>query len=258
LPGRGWTLKKLCLWVESKLERHTSHNTLRRILKKARLSWKKCKKLLSKGNPEKRAAFIEQFQLLFERMCRDEVCTLYVDEAHFHQDLDLGHTWADVGKPLWRESSSPPLSARINWYGAYDFSEGQAFIWHEGKCNGEHTILFLQRLIAQFGRSDRQLVIIWDGAPWHRSQAVRTQAQQLGIQIIQLPAYSPDLNPIEGLWKWMREDVTQHFCHLSLHDLFLDCKAFIERINLDPNAMIARLWPKFDLDPDYEKLLFSI
>ena len=105
--------------------------------------------------------------------------------------------------------------------------------------------------------ANRQLLIIWDGAPWHRSQTVRTQAQQLGIELIQLPAYSPDLNPIEGLWKWMREEVTQHFCHVSLNDLFLDCKAFIDAINLDPIAMISRLWPKFDLDPDYEKLLFS-
>lgn len=108
LPGHGWTLKKLCRWVESTLGRCTSRNTLRRILKAAGLSWKKCKKLLSKANPEKRTAFVEQFQLLFEQMCRDEVCILYVDEAHFHQDLDLGHTWADDGKPLWRESISPP------------------------------------------------------------------------------------------------------------------------------------------------------
>jgi hypothetical protein len=55
----------------------------------------------------------------------------------------------------------------------------------------------------------------------------------------------------------MREEVTQHFCHHSLHDLWLDCKAFIERINRDPDAMISRLWPRFDLDPDYEKLLLS-
>ena len=34
-------------------------------------------------------------------------------------------------------------------------------------------------------------------------------------------------------------------------------KRFIDRINLDPQAIITRLWPKFDLDPEYEKLLFS-
>jgi transposase len=258
LPGHGWTLKKLYRWVESRLGCQVSRSTLRQILKVARLSWKKCKKVLSRAKSAKRAAFVEQFQRLFARMCRDEICLVYVDESHFHQDLDLGYTWAPVGQVVWRESTSPPLAARINWYGAYDFSAGQALIWHEGKCNGEHTIAFLQRLKAWLALTNRQLVIIWDGAPWHRSQIVRAKAQQLGIQLIQLPAYSPDLNPIEGLWKWMREEVTQHFCHACLHDLFLDCKAFVERINLDPWAMISRLWPKFDLDPDHEKLLLSI
>jgi transposase len=230
---------------------------LRQILKAGGLRWKKCKKLLSKADPAKRKAFVEEFQLLFARMCRDEICIVYVDESHFHQDLDLGYTWAPIGKPIWRQSTSPPLSARINWYGAYDFGQGQAFIWQEGKCNSAHTVQFLQRLTAGLELADRQLVIIWDGASWHRSHTVRTQAQQLGIALRQLPAYSPDLNPIEGLWKWMREEVTQHFCHAALHDLFLDCKAFIHRINLDPDAMISRLWPRFDLDPEYEKLLFS-
>ena len=257
LPGHGWTMKKLCRWVETVLNRKVSRNTLRTILKAGGLSWKKCKKLLAKANPEKRAAFVEQFQDLFQRMCQGQVRIIYVDESHFHQDLDLGYTWAPVGEPVWRQSVCPPLSARLNWYGAYDFAAGQAFIWHQGKCNSEHTAQFLQRLKLWLGNSKQQVVIIWDGAPWHRSRIARTQAEQLGMQVIQLPGYSPDLNPIEGLWKWMREEVTQHFCHPSLHDLFTDCLAFIERINRDPNAIVSRLWPKFDLDPDYEKLLLS-
>jgi len=230
---------------------------LRDILKSAGLSWKKCKKLLTKAKPEKRAAFVEQFQHLYERMCRNEVQIVYVDESHFHQDLDLGYTWALVGNPAWRKSTSPPLNARINWYGAYDFADGHTFIWHEGKCNGEHTAQFLQRMTQELPTLGRQLVVIWDGAPWHRGKIAQRQAHHLNIKLLQLPAYSPDLNPIEGLWKWMREDVTQHFCHESLDDLFTDCLAFIEYINLDPVALIKRLWPKFNLDPDYEKLLVS-
>jgi hypothetical protein len=119
IPGHGWTLKKLCRWVESRLGRRVSRNPLRHLLKAGGLRWKKCKKLLNKADPAKRIAFIDQFQRLFERMCRDEICIVYVDESHFHQDLDLGYTWAPVGTPVWRESTSPPLSARINWYGAY-------------------------------------------------------------------------------------------------------------------------------------------
>ena len=230
---------------------------LRLILKSAHLSWKKCKKLLTKADPEKRAVFVEQFQTLYTQMIVGEVDIIYVDESRFHQDMDLGYAWAPMGKTAWRKSISPSLSARINWYGAYDFTTGQALLWHEGKCNGENTAQFLQRIAAWKGPSQRRLVVIWDGASWHRSQLAQARAKKLGIELIQLPAYSPDLNPIEHLWKWMREEVTQNFCHDTLHDLFVACQAFIASINQDPLAMIKRLWPKFELDPDYEKLLAS-
>ena len=55
----------------------------------------------------------------------------------------------------------------------------------------------------------------------------------------------------------MREDLTQHHCYKYLYQLEHTCLAFIERINLDPETIISRLWPKFELDPDYEKVLFS-
>ena len=55
----------------------------------------------------------------------------------------------------------------------------------------------------------------------------------------------------------MREELTQHHCYQYLYQLERACFDFIDRINLDPEAIITRLWPKFDLDPDYEKVLFS-
>lgn len=257
MPGHNWTMKKLGRWVAEKLGKPVSRSALRTILKQANLSWKKCKKYLAKADPEKRAQFVEQFQLLYERMLRGEVRIIYIDEAHIHQDMDLGYTWSRKGEPDWRSSTSPGRGKRINWYGAYDFTEGRTFIWEDGMCDGENTIQFLQRLSTWLDESDRQVVIVWDGASYHRSEIVQAAAQDLGFQLLPLPSYSPDLNPIEGLWKWMREEVTQNHCHKFLYQLSLACKTFIDSINLDPESIIHRLWPKFDLDPDFEKLLFS-
>lgn len=120
LPGHGWNLKKLCRWVEAKLQRKVSRNTVRTVLKQFGLSWKKCKKLLTKANAKKRAEFVEQFQTLYERMCRNEVTLVYIDEAHIHQDLDLGYTWSPIGEPTWVDSTSPGLSARINALGGME------------------------------------------------------------------------------------------------------------------------------------------
>jgi hypothetical protein len=261
LPGRGWTLKKVGRWISQKLGLTVSKGLLHKLLHQLHLSWKKCKKLLGKANPQKRAEYLQTFAELYERMRRGEVELIYVDESHFHRDLDLGYTWSPVGERVWRISDCPGLAERINWYGAYNFTVGNCLIWNEGNCNKEHTADFLGRLagwLKTSGSKDRKLVVIWDGAPWHtRSKLVQEAAAHHGFELVSLPGYSPDLNPIEGLWKWMREDVTQHQCYSSLTDLFHACKNFIDQINQNPLTVIDRLWPRFELDPEVEKLRIS-
>ena len=257
LPGYGWTIPKLIEQVEQMLGRRPSRTKLRTLLRARGLSWKKCRKILRKANPEKRKAFIEQFQPLFEQVCQDEVILLYIDEAHLHRDMELGYTWAPVGQSAYRLSACASLSERINWYGAFNFTDGECLIWNEGNCNTDHTITFLERVAEWLGTPERPVLIIWDGAPWHRAIRLRERAEELGLQLMPLPGYSPDLNPIEGLWKWMREEVTQHHSYATMRDLFLACKDFIDRVNLDPDALVKRLWPKLELDPEHEKLLIS-
>ena len=228
-----------------------------KILHGAGLTWKKCKKLLGKRDPQKRSDYLERFRELYEQVIRGEVVLIYVDESHFHRDLEVGYTWGRIGQRVWRVSDCPPLADRINWYGAYNFSDGQCLIWNEGNCNKEHTVAFLHRLEDWIDAAGRRVVVIWDGAPWHKAKLVRDAAAELGIELLALPSYSPDLNPIEGLWKWMREEVTQLCCYPSLRALFEACKTFIDRINRAPLEIIERLWPRFQLDPEVEKLQLS-
>lgn len=101
-------------------------------------------------------------------------------------------------------------------------------------------------------KKGRRLVVIWDGAPGHRAKLVQQAAKDLDIELIPLPGYSPHMNPIEGLWKWMRKEATQLCCHPNLKALYDACKAFVETINTNPLDLIKRLRPKFKLDPREE------
>src|SRR5439155_26539192 len=115
---------KLKQWVARALDRVASRNTIRRVLRQAKLTWKKVKKLLGKANPEKRAAHIQQLLTLFAGVCDGDVILTYVDEVHGHRDLDLGYTWGRRGERLWRRTDRPPLPDRMNAYGACDFPSG--------------------------------------------------------------------------------------------------------------------------------------
>jgi transposase len=255
LPGHNWTVKKLKEWVHRTFGRVASRGALRRVLRGAGLTWKKVKKLLGKAKPEKRAAHIRQLLRLFTGVRDGEVVLIYVDEVHVHRDLDHGYTWGRSGRRIWRRSDCPKLSDRMNAYGAYDFTHGECFLWQNGWCNGEETVNFLRALVAWRAGMEGRLVLIWDNAPCHVAKRVTAEAARLGVEIVNLPGYSPDLNPIERLWDWMREEVTRGFCHASVPELIEACQTFIERINRDPVALVDRLWPKFELDPEFEEKL---
>ena len=254
-PKPRWTLRRLVALVRERFARRYCRETIRTALRRLDLSWKKAKKLLGRAEPERRKSFVGQIGAVLDG-ARDEQHTLvYPDEAHIHQDVDLGHGWCERGQRFHIASSSPGLSAKVSFYGLYLYNEGQVRIWSYPRANGAHTIDALRRLRAEIPKV--KLILIWDGAPYHRAKAVWSAAAKLNIHLEPLPGYSPDPMPVEALWRWLREDVTYHHCHATAEDLIRRVAAFEARINQNACAVADRLWVKDHLDPKEEKLRFS-
>ena len=128
-------------------------------------------------------------------------------------------------------------------------------LWPYARANGANTIDVLQRRRAEW--PDQPLILLWDGAPYHRAQAVREAATALQIELVPLPGYSPDFMPVEALWRWLREDVTDHHGHPTAEDLSRRVAAVEARLKQDNCVVADRLWVKDQLNPEEEKLRFS-
>ncbi len=228
---------------------------MRAALRRQGLAWKTAKKPLGRADPDRRRAFPDEARGLPAGARRDRHLPVYLDEAHVHHDADLGHGWAERGRRLWVASRSPRLAERTTLHGLYPYDEGEVRLWPRDRADGADTVDTLRRLRAEW--PGRELVLVWDGAPRHRAVAVREAAEALGVRLVRLPAYSPDLMPVEALWRWLREDVTHHHCHPSAEDLERRVAAFENRLNRAPCAVADRLWVKDALDPEEEKLRFS-
>jgi transposase len=242
-------------FVQDRFDRLLCRESIRSALHRLGFSWKKARKLLGRADPARRRAVIQDLRGLRGGAQRDRPHLVYLDEAHIHQDVALGYGWGVRGIPFHLAWSSPGLSAKVSFYGLYLYNEGQVRIWPSPRASGEHTIDVLRRLrpIIPAGR----LIVIWDGAPYHRAGSVHAAAARLNITIVPLPGYSPDLMPVEALWRWLREDVTDHHCHATADDLIRRVAAFADRVNASPYLMADRLWLKVQLDPAEEKLRFS-
>src|SRR3954453_20289550 len=130
----------------------------------------KARKLLGRAKAARRQSFIKQLHPLLNSAQRDEPLLVYLDEAHIHQDVDLGYGWGERGKRFHVVSASPGLAAKVSFYGLYLYNEGQVRIWPYTRANGTHTIDVLRRLRAEIPSG--KLTVLWDGAPYHREDGL--------------------------------------------------------------------------------------
>src|SRR4051812_32269456 len=121
-PAPRWTLRRLVGWVRERFGLVCCRETIRTVLHRRKLSWKKAKKLLGRADPEQRQAFIEQLQSVLEGAQRDQHLVVFLDEAHIHQDADLGYGWAERGQRLWISSNTPGPSAPVPFYWFYFYN----------------------------------------------------------------------------------------------------------------------------------------
>jgi len=134
---------------------------------------------------------------------------VFLDESGFSQRPPIRATWAPRGHtPVIRE---PFNWKRLSGIGAVlTTTVGQRLRWflaiHPGGIRAPHIVRFLQAL----SRHRRKpVVLLWDRLPAHRSglvqRAVRSPRSWLHIEW--LPAYAPELNPVEPFWDHLDDTV---------------------------------------------------
>jgi transposase len=164
---------------------------------------------LNKADPHQRAAFLEQLHPLLVAATRGQHTLVSIDEAHFRQDTDEGYGWSIKGERFWVSSRSPGLGAKVSCYGVYFYNPGRVKLYPYDRANSETTMGLLATLRREL--PETPLTVLWDGASYHRAKAVIQRADELQINGLPLPGYSPDFMPVEHLWQWVREDVTSPF-----------------------------------------------
>jgi len=188
-----------------------------------------------KADAEAQAAFKEELPKQLAQIAEDHprkrLRIYFQDEARFGQQGTTTNVWAPKG--------SRPTAVRQTEYeylwvlGAVCPETGRAEGLLSPRLNTDVVNIFLQAFSKSLPKEEHA-VMIWDGAGFHTSQKLRVPAN---VTLIQLPAYSPELNPLENLWHYLKSHYWSNRTYANYGELETAAIAAWQTAVLDANLM---------------------
>lgn len=131
---------------------------------------------------------------------------VFIDESGFSESGVVRHTWAPRGKtPILRTKGNSWKRMSMIGAVAYRVDGSRSRLFMRTKRGAVHAEQFVS-FLAHLQRHMRgRVIVIWDNLHGHRSTLVRQWAQRHPrCHLTYLPAYAPELNPVEALWAWLK------------------------------------------------------
>ncbi len=153
---------------------------------------------------EQREFHDRKLQPMVEEARQGRRVVLFVDAAHFVMGAFLGMLWCFARQLLPSGSGRK----RYNVLGAYDPVRHEAVtLTNDTVVNQETFCALLDKIAAAYAGTGLPVTLVLDNARYQKCQSVFDKAGALGIGLLYLPAYSPNLNLIERLWRFVKKQV---------------------------------------------------
>jgi len=190
------------------------------FLKKLGLKRRKIAAVPAKADPEKQQEFLDE--KLTPRLAEAQANKrhlFFVDAAHFVLQPFLGFLWSFVRLFI----KAPSGRQRFNVLGALHATTRQLVtITNTSYINAQSVAALLYQLAASF--ADLPITLVLDNARYQHCRFIKSLAAELHIELLFLPPYSPNLNLIERLWKFVKKQcLYSHY-----YEKFADFRQAIE------------------------------
>jgi transposase len=211
-----------------------------------RLSYVYKKPVLTPGkhpDVEKQKAFIASYEELKARKGKDDPI-YFMDGVHPRHNPVAAYGWIKRGTDKTMESNTGRSRANIN--GAVNVERQTVVVEFGEAVNAQSTI-------ALFGQLERRhptaeaIYVYADNARYYRSRLVQAYLRGSKIKLKFLPAYCPNLNLIERLWKYFRKQVLYNRYYPTFAEFLAACHHFFDRIKEHRDALHTLLTENFQI-----------
>lgn len=259
-PENGGSTEKLSqkqsLQLETHLENHTylyvkdivsyveiafgvfyTVSGMRNWLQRHHFSYKKPAVVPGKVNEEQQKKWIAKYEKLKATLSKDEVMC-FIDGVHPTHNVQSTYGW--IRKGIRKEIPSNTGRSRLNLSGIIDMINYTVIVQEDEVLNSKSTISFFQKIEDHYLKK-KKIHIFCDNARYYRNKAVRKYLETSRIVLHFLPPYSPNLNPIERLWKWMKERVLYNTYYEGFEEFKMSIMGFFSTLNkLAPESVLGQ------------------
>jgi transposase len=196
-------LTKIRALVKQYFGKKVSKKTLSRVLKRLKMSWRRVRRRVNgKPEPEEYAQKKQELEQFRQQHGRGEIDLRYVDQSGFCLCPYLPYAWQEKGHTI--EIPSSHSRKRLNVVGFLNIDN--AFQAYTFECSIDSAIMIA--CVDEFCKQvTKRTVLVMDQASIHTSDAFTERIpdwKMQGVEIFLLPAYSPELNCIEILWRFIK------------------------------------------------------
>ena len=241
LPGNCWRSPMIQHLIQERFGVLYNVHYISALLKSMGYSYQKARFVSGHLDQQAREQWLNsQWPAILKLARRKNAYLLFGDEASFPQWGSLTYTWARKGQQPTIETSGKRKGYKV--FGLIDYFTGRFFFkCQEERLNSETYAAYLTEVLA---KTRKHIVLIQDGAKYHRSKAMKAffEAHKDRLTVFELPSYSPDYNPIEKLWKKVKEKGThlQYFPTFeALKDKVQETLSFFENAKQEVLSLVG-------------------
>ncbi len=205
--------KDICKYVKARYGIEYSRSGMNGWLKEHDFVYKEPLKVPGKLDPEKQIEFIEKYEELKANLAKDEEI-YFLDAVHPEFQSQAVCGWIKKGETKTLLTTNKQF--RLHFVGAIALKNMKVVAREYETVNSENMIEFLKDL--EVTSKVSKIHVICDNGRSNKNKALQEYLKTSKIEIHYLPPYSPNLNPIERLWKIMREKKTYNKCYENFAD----------------------------------------
>jgi transposase len=219
------TVESIVEYINQTYQVSYSISGMRHLLHRLNFVYKKAKAVPGKANAELQRAYLEMLtKTLAQKGEKD--AHYYLDGVHPQHNTQLAYGWVKKGQDRLVKSNSG--RQRININGALNAETLEIVIRTDDTINAQSTLKLFETLEKKHPNSD-SIFITLDNARYYKNKLVSEYLETSKIKLLFLPSYSPNLNLIERLWKFMRKTILYN----QYYEKFLEFETAVMRFFAD-------------------------